>query len=222
MNKINFNLLNDEDLSEAQILLTMQSYNRHAKKYAKLWEWNPKTIKEIKKYNIKPFVRFVPKASKVLLIGSRSGRDYSLLSDAGYICIGVEPSYGLLSEFASRVPNGLYMRLDFETLPFMPKSFDAIYADALTHLPKKKINAVLRDFRIFLKPKGYMYLSLKIGRVNVFFINDAGGKRYMTVYKKSEVLRMVKEVGFKVLWSEMSEHTEPSLPRWFSLILQKK
>lgn len=222
MNKKCYKFISDKDLSETQIYMTMQAYDRHAKEYADCWEWNPKTIKEIKKYNIKPFAKYAKKSGSVLLAGCRSGRDYSLLTKIGYSCLGIEWSYGLLTEAVKRVPGGLFVRFDLRILPFMPESFDAVYADALTYVPKKNIKEVLKDFRIFLKPKGILYLSLKLGEGNVFVMNDFKNKRYMTLFKKQEIINMLKEVNLKILWSEVSFHTDPSLPKWFSLIAEKK
>lgn len=222
MDKTKYGFLPDDDLSDTQIYVTTQTYNRYAKEYAEQWEWNQKTIREIKKYNIKPFTKYVKKNGKVLLVSCQSGRDYSLLSQMGYSCLGVGLAYGLLTEAIKRVPDGLFVRLKLKLLPFMPESFDAIYADALTDVPKKDIKVFLRDFRIFLKPFGVLYLSLLLGRANVMMMNDLGVKRYMTLYRKTEILEIVKSAGFTILWSETSLNTDPSLPKWFSLVAKKK
>jgi len=221
MNKIDCKFLPDEDLSETQIFVTTQTYDRFAKEFAERWEWNPKTIKEIKKYNIKPFVKYAKRSGSVLLVSCQSGRDYSLLSKAGFSCLGVGFSYGLLTEAVKRVPHGLFVHFSLRSLPFMPESFDAVYADALMHIPKKDIKEVLRDFMIFLKPGGVVYLSLRVGKGNVLVMGDLGGKRYITLFRKIEILEMVGSAGFKVVWSESSPHTDPSLPGWFSLVAKK-
>ncbi|MBU1322597.1 methyltransferase domain-containing protein [Patescibacteria group bacterium] len=222
MDKANYGFLPDDDLSDSQIYVTTQTYNRYAKEYAERWEWNQRTIQEIKKYNIKPFTKQVKKNGKVLLVSCQSGRDYFLLSQMGYSCLGVGFAYGLLTEAIKRVPNGLFVRLKLKSLPFMPESFDAVYADALTDVPKKDIKVLLRDFRIFLKPAGVLYLSLLLGKANVMMMNDLGGKRYMTLYRKTEILEIVKSADFDILWSETSLNTDPSLPKWFSLVAKKK
>jgi len=217
----NYKILSDSDISEDQIYSTIQTYDRFANKYAKKWEWNPETIKEIKKYNIKPFLQFTKKEGTVLIVGCQTGRDYSIFKEEGYKCIGTEFSFGLLSEAILRIPDGVFIRLFPKSLPFMPESFDAIYADALTIVPKKDIKDVLRDFKIFLRKNGVLYLSVKLGRKNILVLNDLGGPRYFTLFKKKEILDIVKKVGFKTLWSEESPNTDPVLPRWFSLIAKK-
>jgi len=222
MKKTPHKLLSDKDLSQTQIYITMQTYNRFAKQYADKWEWNSKTIKEIEKYNIKPFIKHARKNGNVLIVGCQSGRDYSLLTKKGFSCIGIGFAYGLLVEAVKRVPNGLFLHSNLQSLPFIPESFDAVYADALTYVPKKNIREILKDFHIFLKPNGILYLSLKLGKHNVYVTEDIGEKRYMTLYQKKEILNLIKATGFKIVWSETSTHTDPFLPKWFSLIAKKQ
>lgn len=222
MNKTPHKILIDKDLSETQIYATIQTYDRFAKEYADKWEWNPLTIKEIQKYNIKPFLKHAKKNGKVLIVGCQTGRDYSLLTKAGFSCVGVEFSYGLLSEALRRVPKGIFIHSFPQSLPFMPASFDAVYADALTIIPKRYMKDTLRDFRIFLKKQGILYLSLKLGDANVLVIEDLGGKRYFTLYRKEEVLQLIRMAGFDLAWSCESDNTDPTLPKWFSLIAIKK
>lgn len=214
-------ILPDRDLTETQLFVTTQTFDRYASKYAKEWEWNKKTIEEIKKYNIEPFSKHLEENETVLIVGSRSGRDFKLLSDQGFRCIGIEPSYGLITEALERVPNGLFVNQDLRVLPFLPGSFDAIYSDNLSIIPKRDVRDILKDYRIFLKPSGILYLSLKLGQSDVFVMNDLGGPRYMTMYEKETILEFVRGAGFSILWSEESTHTDLSLPRWFSLVAKK-
>lgn len=200
----------------------METYDRFAKVYAEKWEWDPKTIQEIKKYNITPFLKYAKKGGVVALFGCKSGRDYSLLRKAGFSCLGMEFSYGLLTEAVKRVPGSLFIHMGPRSfLPFVSESLDAIYADNLTFVPKKDIKNLLRDFHIFLKPYGVLYLSLKLGQGNVCLVENLGGKRYMTLFRKSEILKLIKNAGFNLLWSKESGHTNPIMPKWFSLIAKK-
>lgn len=200
----------------------METYDRFAKVYAEKWEWNPKTIREIKKYHIEPFLKYAKKGGVVALFGCRSGRDYSLLKKTGFYCLGMGFSYGLLAEAVKRVPGGLFIHMGPRSfLPFVPESLDAIYADYLTFVPKKDIKNLLRDFRIFLKPYGVLYLSFKLGKGNVCMVENLGGKRYMTLFQKNEILKLIKSAGFNLLWSKESKHTDPTMPKWFNLVAQK-
>lgn len=215
-------VLPDEDLSEAQVTLTMQTYDRFAREYAKQWEWNPITIREVEKYNIQPFLQHAKQGGTVLVAECQSGRDYKALSKKGFRCLGVGFSYGLLTEAIRRVPDGLFIKQDIRSLPFLPESFDGIYADAMIMVPRREIGALLKDYRIFLRMGGVLYLSLKLGENNVLLLNDLGGPRYSTMYRQHEIEFLVKRSGFTTLWQAVSPHTDPGLPQWFSLIAKKR
>ena len=52
-----------EDLSLSQVNLSVQTFNRCAKEYAEKWEWCPETIKQTKKYNTDPFLKYIKPVS---------------------------------------------------------------------------------------------------------------------------------------------------------------
>lgn len=216
-----YKILPDEDLSETQIYLTLQTYDRFPKEYAERWEWNPTTIKETRIYNIIPCIKYMKKNGTILLVECQSGRDYKIFSKKGYRCVGTGFSYGLLTEAVRRVPNGIFLRLEARSLPFLPESFDAVYADALTSVPKRDVRNVLKDFQIFLRPSGTLYLSLKLGQHNVLELNDLKGPRFFTLYRKQEILDHLKNTGFRVAWSCESPSTDRTLPHWISIVAKK-
>lgn len=220
--KISHTFLPDDDLSEMQVTITMQTYDRFAQEYAEHWEWNPVTIHEVEKYNIQPFVKHAKPGGTVLVVQCQSGRDYKTLTEKGFRCLGVGFSYGLLAEAIRRVPGGLFIRQDVRSLPFLPESFDGIYADAITMVPKRDMTQLLTDYRIFLRPTGILYVSLKLGKANVLLTTDLGGPRYATLYRKGEIVSLVESRGFSLIWQAMSQHTDPRLPQWFSLIAKKR
>jgi SAM-dependent methyltransferase len=216
-----YSLYAGKDLTETLITLSNQELDRNAHEYADKWEWNPVTVEEIKKYNIEPTLKYSQYKSTCLIAGCQSGRDYSLLAQAGIRCVGVGNSYGLLSEAVKRVPGGIFIHSDLRELSFLPKSFDIVYADALVSVPKKDIKNILKDFKIFLKDTGIIYLSFHKGISGIYSLNDLEGSRYLTVFSKREILELINSVGLDLLWSKESVHTDPSLPGWFSLVARK-
>lgn len=106
-------------------------------------------------------------------------------------------------------------------MPFLPESFDGIYADAMIMVPKRDMGALLKDYRIFLRSGGVLYLSLKLGKKNILLLNDLGGPRYCTLYRQHEIETLMKKNGFAIVWQAVSPHTDPRLPQWFSLIAKK-
>lgn len=215
-------ILKKTDLTEAQMYVTIETLNRHATEYAKKWEWNPHTIQEITKYNINPFLKYAKPKGNVLIVGSRCGRDLHFLTQKGFSCLGTEFSYGLLEEALRRVPHGMFIRLDPRSLPFISNSFDAVYADDIAYLPIKNIKKTIRDFKIFLRDNGILYLSFRTGQNSILIMNEFGEKRYIALYKKNDITDFIKSVGFTIIWKKDSPHTDPDLPSWHSLIARKK
>ena len=215
-------ILQNTDLTEAQMYATIETFNRHAKDYAEKWEWNPHTIQEIKNYNINPFLKYAKPKGKVLIVGSRTGRDLYFLSKKGFNCLGTEYSSGLIEEALQRVPYGMFVRLDPRSLPFMPNSFDAIYADDIAYLPIKNIKKTVRDLKIFLRDNGVLYLSFRIGDNSILVMDEFDDKRYIALYKKKDLTDFIESLGFKIIWDKNSPHTDPGLPNWYSLIARNK
>jgi ubiquinone/menaquinone biosynthesis C-methylase UbiE len=222
MRKLSHKLHPGKDLTETQSYITLQTFNKNAKEYAEKWEWSSAMTKEIVKYNIKPFLQFVKPGNTCLIAGCQSGRDYSILSKKGMKCVGVSWSYGLLKEAQIRVPDGIFLFADLRNLPFMSNGFDAIYADALTRIPRKDVKQVLKDFRVFLKDGGYLYLSFRVGEEGVYQQDDSVGKRYMTMFDEVKLVDMIKNSGFNISWKARSEHLKKSLPNWLSLVVKKE
>ncbi len=210
-----------KDLTQTQVYTTYQTFDKRASEYADNWEWNRNMIKIITKYNIEPFTKFVKPGSTCLIAECQSGRDYSILSEYGLRCIGTSSSYGLLIEAQKRVPNGLFLCSDVRKLPFVPNSFDHIYADALTRIPRRDVKDTIKDLYLFLRTNGYIYLSFRIGKKGMYLQKDIVGKRYMTIFNKSDILKIINSTGLHIVWSTTSKHLETTLPDWFSLVAQK-
>jgi SAM-dependent methyltransferase len=210
-----------KDLSQDQMYITTQTFDNNAKQYAKVWEFKPEMQPDIVKYNLKPFFKYAKKPGNCLIAGCQSGRDYQQIKKRGINCVGVSESFGLLSEAIKRIPDGVFLFSDLRELPFLPESFDYVYADALTKIPRKNLKKTLKDFKIFLRPKGYMYLSFRVGATGIYLQQDSVGKRYMTIYDQTELTNMIKSLNLEIKWSARSKHVDPYFPDWLSMVVQK-
>lgn len=209
-----------KSFSDFHYRFTKSTYNKFALKYADMWEWNKETFKEILINNIAPFRRFCKKNGKVLLAGSGTGRDYKLLSEKGFSCIGVDYSKTMIKEARKRT-GGVFMESDIRDISYR-KKYDGIYCESLlTHLSKKDAKSVLQKFFNILNNNGILYLAVKIGKQGIYVSDDIGGKRYYMVYDKNNFCNLVKRVGFDIIHTVVSDHTEKSRPKWFSLVGRK-
>lgn len=200
-------------------LLTNRTYESSAKEYEQLWEWNPEVIKEIKKYNIEPFLKFCRRSGRVLIVGCGTGRDYKLLSQKGYDCMGIDYSNAMVTLARKNNVGGKFKVQDAKTLKLKGK-FDGIYCEsALTHVSKTDMVSILRNFKNALNKDGVIYIALKLGRPGIYRSTDLNRDRYYQVYKKIEVYKTLARLGLKVKSHFISEHTDIVRPKWLSLIL---
>ncbi len=200
---------------------TKEAYEKFSSKYAEMWEWNPETEREILKYNIRPFCNYCKKGGEVLILGCGTGRDYQLLAKEGYSCTGVDYSSSMLEEAKDRT-NGRFIQADIREFDIDKEKYDGVYCESIfTHLSRQDAVLVLSRVKKSLKEKGALYIAVKIGNSGIYFTNDIGGIRYFTVYEKEDFLELISSVGFNVVYSMISEHTEKDRPRWFSLVAKK-
>ncbi len=209
-----------KSFSSLHYKITKSTYDEFALKYANIWEWNKETFKEILINNIDPFCRFCKRNGKVLLAGSGTGRDYKLLTEKGFSCVGIDYSRAMVKEAQKRT-GGVFIKSDIRHISFK-NEYDGIYCESLlTHLSIRDAKLVLRKFLISLKSKGILYLAVKIGEQGVYVSNDIGGKRYYMVYDKNKFCNLVKRMGFDIICTIISDHTEKSRPKWLSLVAKK-
>lgn len=209
------------DLTNKQIAVTRDFYNRCAKDYAEKIEWLPKTRAEILKYNITPLVKYTPKGGSVLLVGCGTGRDYALLTQKGFKCLGIDNSFGMLNEARKRV-KGNFLKLDLREIKKLKRKFDAISCEsALPHIPEKELDRILQNFKACLTGKGIIYLAVKVGKKGVIQRANFGSKRFFLVYDQKDFKKHLCQNGLKILWQAISKHTLANYPRWYSIICTK-
>ncbi len=210
------------DLTKTQITETKKFYDNFADRYAEDIEWNEKTIKGIKKFNINPVCHFCRQGGDLLLIGCGTGRDYLFFQEKGYHCVGIDNSVGMLNEARKRVA-GKFIQLDLRQLNKLNKKFDGIYCEsALTHIPKRELDNIIIKFGKLLRPTGIIYLAIKIGKSGVIVKENFGAKRFFIIYEKQEFFSYLIDAGFHIIWSKTSRHTFPGFPQWLSIIVKRK
>jgi len=185
-----------------------------------MWEWNKKTQKSIIKTGIVPFSKFCKKRGKVLIAGCGTGRDYQILSEKGFSCLGIDYSQSMINEGLKRT-KGKFLKANIKD--FSTKNrYDGIYCEsALTHLSKSDTKKVLSNFFNNLVDKGILYVAVKIGDPGIYVSDDIGGKRYFMIYDKNDFCNLVKENSFKIIKTTISNHTDNSRPKWLSVVAQK-
>jgi SAM-dependent methyltransferase len=113
--------------------------------------------------SMREFFGRLPGAS-VLVAGCGEGRDSRYLRDLGAQVLSFDLSDGMLALARSADPEGTYLQADLRDAQSIGQRFDGIWACAcLYHLTKLEFRTCLRTFQQMLRPRGILFLNLKLG-----------------------------------------------------------
>ena len=100
----------------------------------------------------------------VLVAGCGEGRDSRYLRGLGAQVVSFDLSENMLALARAADPEGTYLRTDLRDAQSIGQRFDGIWACAcLYHLTKLEFRACLRTFQQMLRPRGILFLNLKLG-----------------------------------------------------------
>lgn len=133
---------------------TIDVYNKIARDYDNetidFWDRFPRTF-------LNNFIQL--SKSKILDVGSGSGRDGLIFKEAGKEVICVDASEAMIKLSSERGVESILA--EFDNLPFNDGSFDGVWAyTSLLHTPKKLIGTNLYEIFRVLKPSGIFALGL--------------------------------------------------------------
>ena len=199
-------------------LKTAQFYDQHAADIAARYESSPSPVERY-------FPLAFPSGSRVLDIGSGSGRDLAALIKAGYEGLGVEPSAGLRQaavlahpELAGRLIDGALPDIG---LPF-GGDFDGILCCAvLMHLAEAELFDTALALRGLLKPHGRVLLSIPTARTDVGEDCRDDGGRLFQPYMPEELQLLFERLGFQLIGRWDTEDTlRRAGTRWVTMLFE--
>ena len=106
-----------------------------------------------------------------------------------------------------KAPNATFLNMDMRRMELPPKSFDGIVClYSIIHIPRRNHRRILSRFRELLKPNGLLLLCTGWGDY-VGVEEDwlgTGKKMYWSHFDKETNLSMIRQTGFKIIWSRPS------------------
>jgi SAM-dependent methyltransferase len=169
---------------------------------------------------------FKPK-SKLLDIGSGSGRDLALLTTFGHECFGVDatPEFVELSQSIHPEINGKVLQAalpNFE--PPFGGDFDGVLCSAvLMHIPESELVLAATSIKRCLKVHGRLLYSVPSKRLDVVTENrDANGRLF--VPDQSDRLQTIfEQLGFSLIskWDNADSLGRDSV-EWISVLMELK
>lgn len=161
------------------------------------------------------FISLLGKNKKVLDVGCGAGFKSKYLVNHHLGVHGIDISDKMIELAKGEVPSAKFQVMDMEKIELQEK-FDGIFAQAcLLHIPKKKAPGIIKYWVSFLKPKGYIYIAVKISNKGlgeeIIKENDYGYEyeRFFSFYTKDEIEKYLRDAGLEVIYSTIafSGHT---------------
>ncbi len=173
---------------------TIESYNQNAKELSEKF----KELTDLKeRYEFPRFISLL-KGKKILDLGCGSG-DHSLyFKEKGLDVISIDLSEEMVNLCNKKEINAHLM--DIEHLQFENDSFDGVWAvTSLLHIPKSKLDDVIRRLNLILKDAGILYVCVKEG-VGEGLIEDKTGltKRFFAFWQEEE-MKLIFEKHFTLI-----------------------
>lgn len=196
--------------------ITIKSYNQLGKQWATAHSTGGYWAKQFEAFN-----KYLPQG-KILEIGAGSGRDAQDLARI-YNYTGVDVSDTLLTVARKNNPNLIFLNRSLYNLGFSENSFDGFWTAAtLLHIPKTRIEEVLRNIHKIIRPNGIGFISLKQGEGEDItngdedFGNDF--KRLFVLYNTEEFSNHLRETGFDILETQTQQRS--SKTTWLSFFVK--
>ena len=142
-------------------------------------------------------IKLVP-SGKLLEIGTGPGRDAKVFIKHFGInnYTGIEPAKGLIKIALKRNPKVKIQNENVYEMDVPDKYFDAFWSSAvLIHIPKNKINRVLKKIKRAMKKGSYGYISVMEGNVDM---EEGRTDRFFSLWGQEEFEKELSVAGFKI------------------------
>lgn len=146
----------------------------------------------------------LPDHATVLDAGCGAGVPVAQILSKQFKVTGVDISEAQIELARKHVPNAEFLCQDMTKLDFSAESFDAICSYyAIIHVPREEHRSIFENFHRMLKPGGYALLCLGAEHlIDDIDENFFGARMYWSHFDTDTYLRMLRETGFKVIWSK--------------------
>ncbi len=152
----------------------------------------------------------LPEKASILDIGCGSGKPIdAYLVDHGISVIGIDISEEQIKLAKQNVPTADFHVADMSSLSERQFSVDAVVCFyALFHVPRETHAQVLNTIKSFLKPNGYLLLTMGasdwVGKEDDF----CGAEMYWSHFGADKNKELIVQAGFTILFAEIDKSGE--------------
>jgi SAM-dependent methyltransferase len=175
-----------------------QGYNQIAERYL-----STRTTDSEDVHLLGDFIELLSPDAKVLDAGCGAGIPITRLLAGRFDVFGVDFSAAQIELARQNVPNAKFFCEDLTDLHFPEGFFDGICSYyAIIHIPREEHQALLEKFHRMLNTGGVALLCLGAEiLIDDIDENFLGTRMYWSHFDSGTYRRMLKEIGFSLIWS---------------------
>ncbi|MHA1931020.1 MAG: class I SAM-dependent methyltransferase [Promethearchaeota archaeon] len=186
-------------------------YNRSAERLQEIFGLDKKGSDKLNL--LVNFTSKLPLGAQILDAGCGNGAYSRYLSDK-FTVIGVDISERQIELARQNAPKASFICKDMTKLTFSDEYFDGILAFySIIHIPRDEHYDLLCNFFRMLKMNGVVLLIFHINDDPESYENNflsKGVKMYWSGFDKKTNLNMLKQIGFRIIWSKSVKES----PKW--------
>lgn len=173
------------------------------------------------------FLAELSKSATILDVGCGAGLKSRYLASRGFRVTGIDFSEKMIEIARRESPEILFDVVDVYELDSYPKSFDAVFAQAvLLHIPKNRVREVLLKLKEKINSNGLLYIAVKGMRDDG--VEEATKKeedygyeyeRFFSFFTLPELEGYLQELDMEVIWKTS---TTSGRAEWLQIVGRKK
>lgn len=170
------------------------------------------------------FIELLSADAKILDAGCGAGIPITQLLAKHFDVTGVDFSEAQIELAKKNIPNVKFICEDLTKLHFPDDTFDGICSYyAIIHIPREEHQALLVNFHRMLSMSGVALLCLGAQHlIDDIEENYLGAKMYWSHYDSATYQKMLKELGFSIIWSKIVSDASCEGAGHLFVLVQKK
>ncbi len=170
------------------------------------------------------FIELLSSDAKILDAGCGAGIPVSKILAEHFDVTGVDFSEAQIELAKKNVPNAKFICEDMTKLNFPDDTLDGICSYyAIIHIPREEHQPLLANFHRMLKTGGIVLLCLGAQNlVDDIDENYLGTRMYWSHYDSATYLKLLKEIGFAIMWARYVKDSTCEGARHLFVLAQKK
>jgi SAM-dependent methyltransferase len=207
-------------VADPRAQLVGEGYDRIGERFD---EWRERIVGDPRERWLTELTSRLWDGARVLELGCGSGLAETRLLAQRYRVTGVDVSATQIKRARANVPTARFVHADFTMLELPPASFEAVCSFyAFNHVPRELLPLVFERVHGWLRPGGYLLVSLGAGDTPAWTGEWLGTTMFFSGYEPETNRRLLEQAGFERLLDEVVTFQEPEGEATFHWVLANR